>query len=206
MNYYLEITLLPHSEIGWHFLWEKVYQQLHLALVEQAFEKEIVDDCGNKKMIKASKIGVSFPSRSVTRHHLGKNLRLFADTQAVLEQLDALRWLSELSDYVHLTRIKPVPEKIKGYGSYFRIQVQHNNAYLARRKTKAKNNTLPFAEAMTHFALREAEWIDAPFVYLKSASSGERFPLFVGYQQREKCDTQDFSCYGLSRHSTVPIF
>jgi CRISPR-associated endonuclease Csy4 len=194
MNFYLEITLLPHSEIEWHFLWEKVYQQLHLGLVAMKDERERVA------------IGVSFPGRSVTRHHLGHQLRLFAQTQERLEQFDARRWLNDLSDYVHLTRVKPVPEKIKGYGSYFRIQVQHNNEYLARRKTKAKKNALTFEGALKYFALREEKWIDVPFVYIKSSSSGERFPLFIGYQDREEPDYQGFSCYGLSRQSTVPIF
>jgi len=35
MKWYIDLTLLPESEIPIYFLWEKVYQQLHLALVEQ---------------------------------------------------------------------------------------------------------------------------------------------------------------------------
>jgi CRISPR-associated endonuclease Csy4 len=207
MKYYIEITLLPHAEIEWHFLWEKVYQQLHLALVAQAFEKEVdVDNSGNKKLLKVSEIGVSFPGRSVNRRHLGHQLRLFAQTQETLEQFDAPNRFKTLSDYVHLTSIKPVPDKVKGYGCYFRIQVQHNNEYLARRKTKAKKNALSFDDALKHFASREEPIINAPFVYVKSSSSGERFPLFIGYQDSEKSDCQGFSCYGLSRHSPVPIF
>jgi CRISPR-associated endonuclease Csy4 len=206
MNYYIEVTLLPHSEIGWSFLWEKVYQQLHLALVEQAFEKEVVDESGYKKLIKVSKIGLSFPSRSVTRQHLGNNLRLFAETKNVLEDFDAQNRFKNLSDHLHLRSIQEVPRKVKGYGSYFRIQVQHNNGYLARRKTKAKKNALSFDDALKHFALREEALINAPFVYVKSASSGERFPLLIGYQEKEEADYQGFSCYGLSRQSTVPIF
>ena len=194
MKYYLEITLLPNDEIPLYFLWEKVYQQLHLAFVAIKDEKD------------KSPIGVSFPSYNVGNHHLCKKLRLFAETEALLERFNAKEWLVNLSDYVHLTSIRAVPEKVKRYGSYFRIQVQHNNEYLARRKTKAKKNALSFDDALKHFASREEPFINAPFVYVKSSSSGERFPLFIGYQDSEKSDCQGFSCYGLSRHSPVPIF
>jgi len=194
MNYYIEITLLPHSEIEWAFLWEKVYQQLHLGLVAMKNEQERVP------------IGVSFPSRSVTRHHLGNNLRLFAKTKNVLEDFDAQNCFKNLSDYLHLRSIQEVPRNVKGYGCFYRIQAQHNNEYLARRKTKAKKNALTFDDALKHFALREEPFINAPFVYVKSSSTGERFPLLIGYQEKEQGDYQDFSYYGLSRQSTVPVF
>lgn len=205
MNYYLEITLLPHSEIEWHFLWEKVYQQLHLALVEQAFEKEVdVDNSGNKKLIKVSKIGISFPSRNVKRHHLGHQLRVFAQTQEQLEQFDAPRWFSTLSDYVHLTQIRAVPKTVKEYGSYFRIQTKSNNEQLSKRRSKRFK--ISFDEAMQHFASRQEEQTNVPFVYVKSSSSGERFPIFIGYIEQAEASETSFSCYGLSKQSTVPVF
>ena len=34
MKNYIEMTLLPDADITLNFLWEKLYQQLHLALVE----------------------------------------------------------------------------------------------------------------------------------------------------------------------------
>lgn len=205
MNYYLEITLLPHSEIEWHFLWEKVYQQLHLALVEQAFEKEVdVDNSGNKKLIKVSKIGISFPSRNAQRHHLGHQLRVFAQTQEQLEQFDAPRWFDALSDYVHLTRIRAVPESVKSHGCYFRIQTKNNNEQLSKRRSQ--RHKISVDEAMKHFASHEQEMTNAPFVYIKSNSSGERFPLFIGYVEQTEASEKSFSCYGLSKQSTVPVF
>ena len=58
MNYYQDITLLPDADIGLYFLWQKVYQQIHLALVE------------NKSADNASAIGVAFPEYNVDKHHL----------------------------------------------------------------------------------------------------------------------------------------
>ncbi len=34
MNYYQEITLLPDVDISLGFLWQNVFQQVHIALVE----------------------------------------------------------------------------------------------------------------------------------------------------------------------------
>ena len=34
MKHYIEITLLPDAEVGLGFIWQKMYQQIHLALVE----------------------------------------------------------------------------------------------------------------------------------------------------------------------------
>ncbi|MCO4790206.1 type I-F CRISPR-associated endoribonuclease Cas6/Csy4, partial [Vibrio cholerae] len=34
MNYYQEITLLPDADIALGFLWQNVFQQVHIALVE----------------------------------------------------------------------------------------------------------------------------------------------------------------------------
>jgi len=191
MKYYLEITLLPNEEIPLYFLWEKVYQQLHLGFVA------IKDESGKVA------VGVSFSNYDEENHHLGKKLRLFAETEELLRCFDADKWLDALSDYVHLTRIKAVPEKIEKYGCFYRIQLK---SQLNRAQRKARRKNISVEKSLHYYDAYVEQRTKAPFIHLKSASSGERFPLFVGYQQREKCDNQDFSCYGLSRHSTVPIF
>lgn len=194
MKYYLEITLLPNEEIPLYFLWEKVYQQLHLAFVA------IKDESG--KMA----VGVSFPSYDEENHQLGKKLRLFAETEELLQRFDADKWLDALSDYVHLTRIKSVPEKIEKHGCFYRIQTKSSNVRLSRRKSIAKNNSQPFELAMKHFATRKEKFTDAPFIYMKSYTFAKRFPLFIGYVEQVETSEKGFSCYGLSRQSTVPIF
>ncbi|MEI6706620.1 MAG: type I-F CRISPR-associated endoribonuclease Cas6/Csy4 [Methylococcales bacterium] len=192
MKYYIDITLLPDPEISIHFLWEKVYQKLHLGLVAIKDKNDTVA------------LGVSFPSLNIKRHHLGHQLRVFAPTQQQLEQFDAPRWFDSLSDYVHLTRIRAVPDTVKKYGCYFRIQTQNNNEQLSNRRSRRLNISID--EAMKYFATREEELIDAPFIYVKSISSGERFPLFIGHLEQAETSEKSFSCYGLSKYSTVPIF
>ena len=56
MKYYQQISLMPTADIGLYFLWQKVYQQIHLALVE------------NKSSDNVSAIGVSFPEYNTNRY------------------------------------------------------------------------------------------------------------------------------------------
>ena len=50
----------------------------------------------------------------------------------ILEKLDLKKWLDRLTDYVHITSIREVPENIKGYAIYKRKQVKTNAERLAR--------------------------------------------------------------------------
>lgn len=194
MKYYIEITLLPNEEIPIYFLWEKLYQQLHLAFVE-------IKDGSNK-----AAIGVSFPKYDNTLHHLGCKLRLFAPFNADLENLNINQWLSRLSDYVHITSIREVPnKKIKGYAHFKRIQLKSNNARLARRKAKRKEISLD--EAQGFYKQYKEVYSRAPFVRIKSLSSDKRFRLLIEKVDVDKAGSKEvFSTYGLSSISTVPLF
>lgn len=192
MNFYLEITLLPNPEIPLYFLWEKVYQQLHLAFVA------IKEDKNGKVAV-----GVCFPNYDETNHHLGKKLRLFAETEELLRRFDADKWLDALSDYVHLTRIKPVPEKVEKHGCFYRIQLK---SQLNRAQRKARRKSISVEKALHYYDAYVEQRTKAPFIHLKSQSSDERFPLFIGYVEKEEASEKSFSCYGLSWQSTVPIF
>ncbi len=193
MKYYIEITLLPNEEIPLYFLWEKLYQQLHLAFVE-------TKDSRNKVAI-----GVSFPKYDNTLHNLGCKLRLFAPSNADLENLNIRKWLSRLSDYVHITSIREVPNKILGYAHFKRIQLKSNNARLARRKAKREGISL---DAAQDFYKRYKEvYSNAPFVRIKSLSSDKQFRLLIEKIDTDKAgDNGGFSTYGLSSTTTVPLF
>jgi CRISPR-associated endonuclease Csy4 len=192
MNHYLEITLQPDADIGLHFLWEKAYQQIHLGLVEMQDSNGTVP------------IGIALPGYNANRHQLGDKLRLLAKTEAELERFDVKRWLNRLSDYVHLTGIRNVPDRISTHARYYRIQAKSNNARLARRKAKRENTSVEQAlAALENFTEQSS---DAPYVQINSLSSGERFRLFIGYVEVPEPVNAGFSTYGLSRQSSVPIF
>lgn len=111
MDYYQEITLLPDADISLGFIWQNVFQQVHLALVDNKI-------AGNQ-----SAIAVSFPEYGKSGFPLGNKLRLFAKEQAGLEKLSIEQWLSRLEGYVHIKGIKSVPNDVT-YVSFTRKQVK----------------------------------------------------------------------------------
>jgi CRISPR-associated endonuclease Csy4 len=192
MNHYQEITLQPDADIGLHFLWEKVYRQIHLGLVEM--------QDGNGKV----PIGIALPGYHADKHQLGDKLRLLAETEAQLERFNAKQWLSRLGDYVHLTGIRNVPERIQTHACYYRIQLKTSNARLARRKAKREN--ISVEQALAALEKFPEQRSNAPYIQIKSLSNGERFRLFISYVEVTEPVNAGFNVYGLSRHSSVPIF
>lgn len=196
MAYYIELSILPQEDAPLHFLWSKLYQQLHLAFVE-------VKDVAHKVHI-----GVSFPeyrfNSQKKKGFLGAKLRLFAQTEAELQQLNINTWLERLIDYVHITSIRLVPEdKITGYAIFKRKQVKTNAARLARHRTK--RGDISFDEALARYS-NVVTTTDMPFIQMKSLNSGQLFKLFIEKQPAEKSASQVFSTYGLSSESSVPEF
>ena len=194
MRFYLEITLLPNPEVGRNFLWSKVFQQIHLGLVE------IQDGQGRVP------IGLSFPDYVTGEKYsvLGGKLRLLAKDEATLSQFNASQWLSQLSDYVHCTSIRPVPEKLTGYAIYQREQPKTNKERLARRY--AKRHNVDYATALVRYSEMVHKTIATPFIRLKSLSGEQEFCLWIKKTIAAEPLGSTFSSYGLSAVSTVPDF
>ena len=170
MVYYQELTLLTSEEIPINFLWSKLFQQIHLGLVEMQ------DDQGRVP------IGLSFPEYEIGENHsvLGGKLRLLANDEAILKQFDAVKWLERLSDYVHCTSIRPVPEKLIGYAIYQREQPKTSPERLARRY--ARRHSVDYEKALTLYNKRTYQTINSPFIRLKSLSSDNIFCLWIKNQ------------------------
>ncbi|RAK00602.1 type I-F CRISPR-associated endoribonuclease Cas6/Csy4 [Aliidiomarina maris] len=196
MHHYLDITLLPDDGIGDYFLWGKLYQQLHLALVEHNQSKN-----GN--------IGISFPEYSIKPPQLGVKLRIFAPTESELALLNIGKWLNRFADYCHISSIKAVPEHTK-FALFSRKQCQTNPERLARRRAKRKGETLE--QAMQHFAGFKDESSKLPFIAMESLSSANangdanKFRLIIEQKILPEHQPGNFNCYGLSQDATVPWF
>ncbi|AUX84659.1 type I-F CRISPR-associated endoribonuclease Cas6/Csy4 [Acinetobacter sp. ACNIH2] len=197
MKYYQEITLIDQAEISLYFIWSKLYTQLHIALAE-------IKDTNNKV-----DLGVSFPQYLFEKNdknskvNLGKKLRLFAQNEADLKKLDLKKWLDRLTDYVHITSIREVPENIKGYAIYKRKQVKTNAERLARHRVK--RGDIGFDEALARYS-NVVTTTDLPFIQMKSLTSDQVFKLFIEKKNAEQSESQVFSTYGLSSESSVPEF
>jgi CRISPR-associated endonuclease Csy4 len=193
MKHYQDITLLPGPEIPLHFLWEKLYQQLHLALVE------IKNRQGH------SSIGVAFPEYDANQPKLGSKLRLLSPTAELLAQLDIRHWTSRLSDYVHVTGIRNVPDNVQSHVCFRRIQPKSSNARLARRK--ARREGIAYEDALAALATHQEQQSNAPYIHIKSHSSGQKYRLFIGKSDQDTSSREHlFSTYGLSGTSSVPLF
>lgn len=194
MNYYVEITLLPNSDINLFSLWSKVFQQIHLGLVEMQDDKSQVP------------IGVSFPEYVIGEKYslLGGKCRLFAQDETRLARFDTAKWLARLSDYVHCTGVRPVPTKLSGHAVYRRVQPKTNPERLARRY--AKRHGISLDEALSRYCNMESVSIQMPFIRLKSLSNKEEFCLWIAKVMATEATSGSFSSYGLSATTAVPEF
>ncbi|WP_431064459.1 type I-F CRISPR-associated endoribonuclease Cas6/Csy4 [Methylotuvimicrobium sp.] len=193
MKYYLDITLIPNDEVPLYFIWEKLYQQLHLALVERLEDGK-------------SKVGVSFPKYNQEGRSLCNKLRLLAFDKSDLETLNLDKYFDRLSDYAHRTSIKEVPaDKITGYAFFKREQVKSNHERLARRR--ANKMDISGEQALAFFAEKEERRSQLPFIFLNSQTNGNRYPLFIAMEETDEAPSSvAFSSYGLSSNCPVPLF
>ena len=193
MNYYIDITLLPDTDVGLFFLWEKVYQQVHFALVSIKDEEQ------------RTPIGIVFPEYDLKKNYLGRKLRLFSPDSKTFKQLNLQKWLSRLADYVHLTSVKNVPDNIKEYVCCYRVRLKTNQERLARRKAKRSN--ISFEEALTALDGFKEKRTDLPYIQLTSRETGQRFRLFIEQKPAKVSSiSKSFTCYGLSAESALPKF
>jgi len=198
MNVYQEVTLLSDPDITPYFLWQKLYKQIHIGLAE------------NKNVDGASTIGISFPEYNAAAFSLGTKLRLFAEDACVLEKFQCEKWLSRLRDYVHIGKIKPVPDTVQGYACFRQLKPKGSNEKLARRR--AKKLGIDYADALAYFENTDARKVSEnkhsklPYILMHSETNGHQFRMFIKQKVEEQHKPGTFSCYGLSSESTVPMF
>lgn len=199
MQAYQHITLLPSPEIPQHFLREKLFRQVHLALAET--KTSGID--GRGKPVEYSEYGLSFPQYDAQLHALGCQLRVFAESKEKLQKLNLPRWLDRLTDYCHYTSIKTVPDQTQ-HVRFERKQFTTNIERLVKRRAKRKNETLE--EVRTYYSGFNVQLTKLPFIHVHSLSKNKRFKLFIDMQYVDYPTEGQFSCYGLSKTATVPWF
>lgn len=196
MQYYQEITLIPQMDMVAHEVWHRLYTQLHLAFVETK------DDDG--KII----YGVSFPQYRMDKARnvgmLGFKCRVFAPSESDLQALDLGKWLERLTDYLHVSRIRAVPDEVRGYTCYYRavpkMSVDERIAHQAHR------HGVTLDEAKARFKDYEDKSVNHPFIRLTSLSSGNAFSLYIAKKNAESLTAGKFGSYGLSPVASVPEF
>lgn len=210
MNYYQDITLLPDADIALGFLWQKIYQQVHIALVEQKVNEQ------------HSAIAVSFPAYGSKGFPLGNKLRVLAHKAEQLEKLNLTGFLSRFEDYTHLKSIQTVPENVSSV-AFVRQQVkgqariEKNMQAKAERWAKQSGQSVvdclkllekskPKTESKTPFV-----WMESQQTKAINPTNSARFPLFIERIEVDRSNDGAFNCYGLSigrgdQVATVPNF
>ena len=205
MKFYIELTVINSANISFSTAWSKLYTQLHLALVEMQDTNAQVP------------IGVSFPEYNVGESKgkklmlLGSKLRIFAQDEATLIQLNLPKWLARLKDFIHIKSITPVPENVQNHLLVSRYRPKSNIELVARRIVKRKQITLDLAIAYLNTVDEakklkgyEQKWEPFPYIQMKSLSGKQDFSLCISQTTVDEIKGGVFSTYGLSSQSTVP--
>lgn len=194
MKVYQELTLLPNAEVSVNFLWEKIYRQIHLALVElQGIEGKV-------------SVGVSFPEYR-EESHLGNKLRLFAQEDVHLKRMYIKKWLSRLEDYVHVSSVRDVPATVTQYAVFKRKRP--NKTLVNQAIRKAKREGITVEEAVVALGEYKRELLKEPFLMINSSSTRQRFPLFIEKKAVEQTVAAGcFTTYGVNSGlcAAVPDF
>ncbi len=197
MNYYIELTIMDSPELTPYQIWSKLYTQLHLAFVEQQ------DDDGKIAY------GVSFPQYRLNADKqigfLGFKVRIFAQTEQALQTLNLAKWLDRLTDYVHMTSIRPVPQdKVTGFSQYYRVIPKM--PLDERISHQATRHGVSLEVAAEHLKGYQTQATIEPFIRMSSQSTGHDFALHIGKKPTDDLGDGKFGTYGLTRSAGVPEF
>ena len=192
MKCYQEISLLPDAEIGVYSIWQILFQQIHLLLVE------------NKTTGSRSEVGLSFPEYDADNYAIGSKLRLFAKNENILEQMECEKRLVRLKDYIRISPIRPVPNSLSGHACFKHKKPKGSKIKLARRRAKRKGETLQ--QALLTYKNYEERSCKLPYINTTSRTNGQSFRLFIEKCSMNQAQPGQYSCYGLSNQSTVPLF
>lgn len=187
MDSYLDIELRPDPEIAAHQLLGALYTKLHKALVAHG----------------STGIAVCFPDHRIKPATLGTHLRLLG-SQTALQALMSADWLGGMRDHVLAHAVAAVPTDAQ-HRAVRRVQAKSNPERLRRRLMK--RHGLNAAQALDRLPDSAAEYLDLPFVQLRSGSSGQTFRMFLNVGPAlSVAILGEFNAYGLSQSATVPWF
>ncbi|MGA0583287.1 MAG: type I-F CRISPR-associated endoribonuclease Cas6/Csy4 [Castellaniella sp.] len=186
-THYIDVRLLPDPDFSQAHLLGALYAKFHRALVE----------------LGTHEIGVSFPQYSMQPRTLGSVLRVHGGDDA-LNALLSTGWLRGMRDHVELGVLSAVPQAVQ-HRHLLRRQFKTSVDRLRHRRMRRKGETYEQAvQAIPDGVERQP---DLPFVQLRSASTGQRFCLFLALGDPEPQSVAgEFNAYGLSSTATLPWF
>ena len=187
ITHYIDVRLLPDPEFSQAHLLGALYAKFHRALVG----------------LGADAIGVSFPQYSMQPRTLGRIMRVHGSDSA-LSPLLSTDWLRGMRDHVELGALSAVPQDVQ-HRRLLRRQFKTSAERLRHRRMRRKGETYEQAvQAIPDSVERQP---DLPYVQLRSASTAQRFCLFLALGDAEPQPVAGvFNTYGLSSTATLPWF
>lgn len=186
-THYIDMHLRPDPDFPAGQLMGALFSKLHRRLAA----------------LDATAIGVSFPEHRLKPRDIGTYLRL----HSVPNELDALMataWLGGMREYAAISDIAEVPADA-AHRTVSRRQFKTNADRLRRRRMHRHNESE--AEVLERIPDSVEQRVPLPFVQVRSASTGQRFSLFIEHSPIQKTPTPGaFNAYGLSRTATIPWF
>lgn len=188
MDSYFDLKALPNPEIIQSEVVEELMRVLHKTL--PSFE---------------GRIGVDFPAYGQQKT-LGGIIRILGNEQDVKALHTTLSQHPVIRDYALLIAIDVIPDKISRYARCQRRHARGNSRFQRLKKRHLANGS--WSEELEQALLQKLlNPLHLPHVKLSSASTGQRFLLFV---ERTICGRPvagSFNGYGLGLDgTTVPIF
>lgn len=177
-SYYVDLKFFEDPDLSAHEQMQQTMQRLHTELLHLG-----------------GRIGISFPGW--TQKTLGAHLRLHG-SQRDLEDLMLSGWAPRLRLAMTISDVKQAPSDVphvivSRLGNY-------NIQSKARRMTK--RHDLTFEEALACLLKKSTK---APYVNLKSSSTGQCFKLFIQQTPVEPIQGL-YNMYGFGISASVPFF
>lgn len=122
-----------------------------------------------------------------------------------MQVLNLAKWLERLTDYVHITGIRPVPmDKVTGFSHYYRVIPKMSLD--ERIVHQAARHDVSVDAAREHLKGYQTQATIEPYIRLPSQSTGHNFTLHIGKQSANGLGDGKFGTYGLSRSAGVRVW
>lgn len=178
---HLDVVVRPDEETRASVLLSGLFEQVHRELAAR----------------RLTSVGVSFPEAG-EEGGLGTRLRLHG-SEVDLRPLGEMSWLVHASDYYRTTPVRAVPAE---YTLRVVRRLQPNLSAAKIRRLLARQSVTE-ERAAELLAGRDA--LTAPYVQIRSKSSGQRFKLFFEQAPVKEAPTdRRFNAYGFG--AAVPWF
>lgn len=186
---YQELTLIPTPEIPLYTIWEHLYTQLHIGLADTYNQHNI------------NTIGVSFPRYELSQRTLGNKLRLIAPDETTLNTLHIEKWLTRLTDYIHIKSPAEVPTNTQP----IIVKRYRHRPITQQAKAHAERYNLEYKAALEHCLKHRQPPKHLPYINMHSESTQHPYPLVIQQTKAPQANHGRYNTYGLSHQSsTVP--